>query len=290
MTTFKIRILYTLYALFAAVFFLFFLFPSENIKKAAGDRFERAYPPYQLRMEALRLTLPPGIHITGATLMDKSEALVNVTQLKLLPKLSRLIRGQLSVQFHGNAYEGVFNGDVDCRKSSWDQAEKLALNVERLKIKQAAVKAIEGSPVVSGLLGGNLTYSQAEKTGGALDASLSLLDATLGLPALSAQMGDITFSKVEVTFSVERETLNFRQFVFTGPQMEGAITGTVRLFDPVSKSNLNLQLDISIRPEYQEKLSQLIPLVLLQNSNSNQNRYKLRIFGTLGTPSFSITR
>jgi type II secretion system protein N len=291
MTIFKVRMLYTLYALFAVVFFLFFLFPSESIKKVAGDRFQQTYPPFQLQMDALKLTLPPGIQMTGLTLMEKNEALVKVTQLKLFPRLTRLIRGQLSVQFHGNAYEGTFTGDMDCQKDSWNQAEKLTLNADRLKIKKVAFKAMDGAPVVSGALGGSLTYSQAEKTGTTLEATFSLIDATLGLPAFSAQMGDIEFSKVEIAFSLERQTLNFRQFVFSGPQLEGAVSGTVRLLDPVSKSNLNLRLDISIRPEYQDKLSQVIPLVLSPNANNTQNSsYKLRIFGTLETPSFSITR
>jgi type II secretion system protein N len=290
MTTFRIRTLYALYSLAAAVLFLFFLFPAESIKKVAIDCIARAYPPYQIRVETLRPALPPGIQMTGLTLIDKNEPLVSVNQLKLIPALSGLIRGQLSVRFHGNAYEGKFNGDMDCLKGSWDQVEKLVLNMANLKIKEAALKSLEGAPLLSGILDGSLTYSQTEKTGDVMDATLSLTNATIALPALSAQIGEIAFEKVDAAFSIEKQTLNFRQFLFTGPQLEGNITGSVRLVAPISKSRVNLRLDVSIRPESQDRLAQLMPLVLLPNRNSNQNNYKFKIFGTLETLSFSITR
>lgn len=291
MTTFRIRLLYTLYALSAVVFFLFFLFPGESVKKVFIGHIEREFPPYQLRIDVLKPEFPPGIQLSGLSLMDKDEALlVSVKEMRLFPGLSRLIRGQILVRFHGTAYEGTFSGDLDCGKGGWDQAERVAVAFANLKIKETALKAIQGSPLISGILDGNVTYSQAEKTPGTIDATLSLTNAALVFPAVSETLAPIAFETVDAAFSIERQTLNFRQFVFAGPQLEGAITGTVRLLDPAGKSNLNLRLDISIRPEFQDKLSELVPLVLLPSANSNQSGYKLRIFGTLETPSVSITR
>lgn len=254
------------------------------------DHIERIYPPYRLQIQSLKTSLPPGIQMTGLTVMDNNDSLITISKLNLIPKFLRLIRGQLSFRFHGNAYEGTFNGEMDCKKDDWNRAEQLSLNVASLKIKAAALKAIEGVPVLSGILDGGVTCSQSEKGGNVTAATLSLKAVTLGLPALSAQMEGIAFETVEGAFSIEKQTLNFRQFVFTGNQVEGNITGSVRLAEPAAKSQLNLRLEISIRPEYRDKLAQLIPLVLMQNRNDNQNSYKLRIFGKLEKPGFSITR
>jgi len=282
--------LYLLYTLVAALFFLILLFPAESVKKGIKDRIERMYPPYQIRIGDLRPILPPGLQITGLILMENDESRITISKLNLIPKLLRLISGQLSFQFDGEANEGKFSGELDCIKGDWLHAERLSLTVTNLKIKEAALKAIEGDPVISGIINGSLTFSQAGKSGEISDAALSLKEATLSLPALSAEMAGIAFEKVDAAFSIEKQTITFRQFVFTGPQLEGAITGTVRLAEPVATSHLNLRMEISIRPESQEKLAQLIPLVLLPNRNSNQNSYKLRIFGMLDKPGFSIAR
>jgi type II secretion system protein N len=103
-------------------------------------------------------------------------------------------------------------------------------------------------------------------------------------------MGDIAFETVDTAFSIEKQRLTFRQFAFTGRQVEGNITGSVHLAKWLANSQLNLRLEISIHPEYLDKLSELMPILLLQNRNNNQNSYKLRIFGKLDKPGFSITR
>jgi type II secretion system protein N len=290
MTRFRIRILYALYALAAALFFLFLLFPGESIKKEIADHIERMYPPYRIRIESLRTSLPPGLQMTGLTLMNNGDPLITISKLNLIPKFFRLMRGQRSFRFHGNAYEGTFSGKMDCKKGDWSRAEQLSLNVANLKIQEAALKVIEGIPVISGILDGGVTYSQSDKGGNVMAATVSLKEVTLGLPAISAQMEGIAFETVNAAFSIEKQTVNFRRFAFTGNQLEGNITGSVRLAEPAAKSLLNLRLEISIRPEYHDKLAQLMPLVLMQNRNDSQNRYKLRIFGKLEKPGFSITR
>ncbi|MFH0729263.1 MAG: type II secretion system protein GspN [Pseudomonadota bacterium] len=290
MTRFRIRLFYTLYSLAAALFFLFLLFPGESVKKEITNRIEGIYPPYHLRIGRLKPSLPPGIQMSGLTLMDNNESLITVSKLNLIPKFFRLMRGQFSFRFEGDAHEGTFSGEMNCGKDNWTRAEQLSLRVAHLKIKEAALKVIEGAPVLSGILNGDLTYSQSEKGGDVTDATVSLKEITLGLPALSAQGGNIAFETVDAAFSIEKQTLTFRQFTFTGRQVEGNITGSVRLAEPAAKSQLNLRLEISIRPEYLDQLAQLIPLVLLQSHNNSQNSYKLRIFGKLDKPGFSITR
>lgn len=290
MTTFRIRILYALYALAAVVFFLFFLFPAESVKKGFIDRIERTYSPYQLRIKALGLSLPFGILMRELSLTNSNETLINISKLELSPKLFQLTRGQKSIRFNGTAYEGHFSGEIDCKKENWNLPEKLSLFFSSLKIKEAPLKVIESSPLFSGILDGNLTYSQSEKSADIIDATLTLKEITLTLPGLSAEIAKLAFEKMDAAFSIEKQTLTFRQFVFSGPQIEGNIAGTIRFAEPAAKSNLNLRMEISIRPEFQDKLSQIIPLVLLPNRNSSQNGYKFRIFGTLDKPGFSIAR
>jgi type II secretion system protein N len=282
--------MYALYTASALLFFLFFLFPGEIVIKGITERIEGMYPPYHLRIERLKPSLTPGLQLSGLTLMDKNESLMTVSKLNLTPKLFRLLQGQLSLRFQGEAYNGTFNGELDCKKGSWTRAEKGSLKVAGLKMKETTLNAIEGSPVLSGILDGDITYSQSEKSGDVTDATVSLKEVTLALPALSTQTAGIAFETVTAAFSIDKQTLTFRQVAFSGRQLEGQITGSVRLAEPIAKSQLNLRLDISIRPEFREELAQLMPLVLSQNRNNDTDSYKLRIFGRLDSPGFSVTR
>lgn len=290
LTPFRIRLLYALHVVAAVVFFLYVLFPAESVKKGFTDRFDRTYSPNQLRIENIRLAFPLSLLLQQLTVQDSTGPRFTISKLEISPRIFSLIRGQKSILFNGNAYEGTFGGDIDCNRENWTLPERVSLNVSNLKIKEAPIKAIEGTPLFSGVLEGNATYTRIDKSGDLVDAVLGLKETTITLPALPAEAAKWVFEKADVSFSVEKQTLTFRQFVFTGPQLDGSITGTIRLLEPADKSNLNLRLEISIRPEFQEKLAQMIPLVLLSNRNSSQGGLKLRVFGTLDKPGFSITR
>jgi type II secretion system protein N len=290
MSPFRIRLLYLAYALAAVLLFLYVLFPSEDFKKALMNRVENANLGYNIRIETLKPAIPPGIQLASVRILREDQTIGLIRKLTLKPEWFGLVIGQHPILFSGMAYDGSFNGKVNFTQNDWSHIENLNISLNRIRIKDSALSFIEGAPVLNGLLSGSAAYAVSQKSGDNSESTLTLTEATLTLPILQPEFAAVAFEKVNMTFSIEKQSVNFRELLFSGPQIEGSLAGTVRVEDPVIKSRLDLRVSLSIRSEFRNKISQIFPIVLMPHGNGEKDEYKFKIFGILEKPGFSITR
>ena len=282
-------IFYVLFAVCALVFFLFQLFPEKEVADYIGGQIETRYPGSQMEIETVQPLFPVGACLNAVTLFRQQAPLVNITEVRFRPSLWQLLRLRREIKYAGTAYYGGFFGEVDF-DNSWRRPISLTLTLSELLIQDAVLKGVEGEPELSGTLNGNCIYTAGDKKGGHITAKLVLTEASLVLPLFVDVMDVLTFTSVETEITLQHHTLNINKSLFQGPQIEGTATGSVQLGIPVNRSRLNIELEIRIQPEYQESLNQMMPVTFFQTRPSDNAQLKIKVFGTLDKPSFSLSR
>ncbi|MDX9786033.1 MAG: type II secretion system protein GspN [Desulfobacterales bacterium] len=291
MKKFYLPILYAFYVVAAVIFFIYALFPEEAAKRMVSDRFEYAFPGYSVQIERLAPSFPPGITLKDVTVFQPKKGGVEVPHVRICPSLSRLIRGRLFLHYQGNIQNGAFSGDMEMDADQWHQPKKITLSLSQVHLQNAVLNAIESPPPeLTAAVDGHMTFVPNLKTGLTIYAKLALTEVMLTLPALSDVLEPFRFATIDLNCSMAHRILRINNGVFSGPQLEGTMAGTLIFSDPLPKSRLNLRFVVSLRPEYHDKLAQALPVVLFQNKSGNPVGFEFELNGMLEKPSVSISR
>lgn len=291
MKKFKVQFLYTLYALAALIFFLYALFPEEAANRFVAQDLENRFPECRIRIERLSPTFPPGIRLHEAIVSNHSDMLIEISEARFRPDFLALLRGRTAFSFDGTAYEGSFSGQVEFGPEKFRGRPNAAdMSLSGVRIQEMELKNLGNGAEFTAILDGSLSYHQDAKTGGSLNANLAFSDVTLMIPVFGEEKEPLHFSNFNVDAAVARQAITIKKGEFKGTEMDGELTGSVRLSDPLPKSRMNLSLNLFPRPEFQEKLSSLLPMAALQNKSGNQAGFKLNLIGTLENPNVSLAR
>ncbi len=254
---------------FALLVFVYLTFPYERLR----DRIIAEFNARQTGPDAMRLELDAvsgywlsGVEAEGIRLISPPKAAATVDATAPAPKQSvlsvdsaharvgilPLLFGSVRLSFGADAFGGSVSGET----SESDGARRLELELEDLALDKASLLAdIVGLPL-AGTLGGKLEFVLPE-------GKLAKADGTVALKIQGLSVGDgkakirntIALPKVEagdLTLDGEATAgqLKITNFAASGPDLQFASDGSVRLRDPLGTSLCTLSARFKFTDRY----------------------------------------
>ncbi len=284
----KTWLLYSIYIIAITAFFIFYLFPSDKLKNYITYKLNSHHPDINVKIDKVKLSFPLSLRIDNVTLYHLNDSWLDAEQIKIVPDLLSLFSAQKIFFFKGKTYEGSLEGRGKFTRNTPTGNVVIDAKLSRIQIKQVdAIQNLTGLKI-SGVLDGNFTYSEVEKSEGHIKADLIISDCTIEPLTPLLNLDRITFKKIEADFSIKNQKLQFKRCTFKGNQMDGNIAGSVTLNRPIGKSVLKLTGTIKPHQVFLAKLGKDFPASQLSKKIFNKNGFPIKFYGTLDKPSFSF--
>lgn len=284
--------LYALYTLVVTGVFLYYLFPSESVRAFVGYQVNRADPSLELTIESVTPTLPPGLTFRSALLFQRSEPVAAASRLKVTPALTTLFGPEIALGFKGEVYGGALTGNMvldRTKQRSEPPVRALTANIVGLQVGRLhALRRVPGYDV-SGTLNGAVSYRRTDD-GENGDIRLALTDLTVRPETPLFNITDVTFNQVQAEAVLEPgRRLEIRQCTLAGPQVNGTLSGAIRVADDPGQSALDLTGTLKPHPGFLAEIGQGFPAsLLLKNRSGGAGGISFRIRGTIQNPAFSL--
>jgi type II secretion system protein N len=301
---------YVAFYFFALVMFFYWTFPYDRVK----ERIVRDFNARQGGPDGMRLELDDlssywlsGIEAEGLRLITAPEgtgkdAKPHVTSIESAHariSLLSLLIGRRSVSFGADAFGGSLDGHI----SDSDEERVVEIEFDELDLGQTPMLAgLLGLPV-AGALSGTVELTTPEARLSKAEGKISLKLAGLTVGDGKAKIRDIiALPKLDAgTLTLEAEvkngTVKITQFGGSGPDIEVAADGAIRLRDQPGQSTLQLTSEFKFTDRYTNKDD--ITRALFGPSGAfdldRKNRaakrpdgfYSWRVTGTLDRPHFT---
>jgi len=279
----NIRLLYGFILITAVCFFVFYLFPKDEVKQHIIIAFNQAYPDYSLDFDRIKPALPLSLKLDSVTVSFKGDEAFNADYLKVGYPVSSLFGSGNSFSLKSRAYDGTLKGNVNIIKNESNRQIVADMRLSHIQIKNinAIHQVTEGK--LTGLIEGTIAYDSTGSSDQAT-AKLSLTDGEFPLAISFIDLGQANFSEINIDATLNQQSLSVNQFTLKGMQIDGQLSGTITLKDPIYKSVLNLRGMIQLHP----KFLQTLPSNLIPGKLFGKNGLPFSISGTFDKPDFSI--
>ncbi len=286
-------LIYLAYIIVVIVFFAYYLFPSDKVKEYITFKVNSANLNYNISINKLEPAFPPGLVLYNIELYRLSDFLINVEKIKIIPKLLSFFSPETSFCFRGTACEGVFEGIANVEESSTGEQIMIDAKLAGIQIRDIpAVKNLIGNIEISGMLGGKVGLASKKGSFNTLGADLNISDCRIKLLMPFFSPYDFNFRSIKTVMAIKKNTLQIDQCIIRGEQLDGSITGSVFLKDPVGKSVLNLKGTFKPQTLFLANLRKVIPLNLPLNyfskNASNESNLPISISGTIDKPDIYL--
>jgi len=283
----KKLLLYFIYIVAATVFFLYYLFPSDAAKKYVAFQLNKVNPDFSLTIDHIQPVLAPGIRFYTVSLYHLGDSLVDAEQITIIPGLQSLFRSKATVSFRGKAYEGTIEGKADITKKTSDREVAIDANFSGIRIEESPALQNLIDRSISGVLEGKVTLSRKGPSRKG-SAKLTLSDCKVELLSPLINLDQLTFGSIKVDVSINKQTIQIKQCIFKGQQMDGRISGSVTLKKPFEKSVLNLSGVLKPHHFFLADLKKSLPANLFPKKRPGSSGYPIRLTGTLDKPGFAL--
>ncbi|MFO7713375.1 type II secretion system protein GspN [Desulfosarcina sp.] len=290
MTFVKVIIAYLLYFLLAAALFLVVLFPDQAVTAYLDARLAAFDPSLSLLAETIRPTLPPGIKMTGVDLIRANVRLARFDDARMSPDLATLLQAKKQVRLEARLAGGSLNGLAVL--TGTEPGGPLQAQADLFEIHLDQLEAIKANTrfSLSGSLNGRITHdgSRASEGGGTTNGSLAVSELHITLKAPYFGIGEIVMVQTNAEFSVSGGNLRLKSLAFDGPMLEGKITGTIDLRNPIEQSRLNLTGNAKPKPELIARLQETIPQGAVNTRTLGTRGLTFRVRGSIDSPDVSM--
>ncbi len=282
--------LYALYTLAVTGIFLYYLFPSESVRAYVRYKVHQADPSLELTIGGAAPTLPPGLTFRSALLSQEAEPLAGAETLKVTPALTTLFGPEITLGFKGEVYGGALKGDLvldRTQKRPDPPVRALTANIVGLQVGRVHALERVSDYTVSGSLNGAVSYQNTDE-GEKGDLRLALTDLTVRPRTPLFNITDLTFNQVQAeAILTPGRRVEIRQCTLAGPQVNGTLSGSIRVASNPARSVLDLTGNLKPHPSFLAEISKGFPASLLLKNRSGGD-ISFRIRGTIDNPSFSL--
>ncbi|MDM8523388.1 type II secretion system protein GspN [Desulfococcaceae bacterium HSG8] len=285
--------LYFIYIAAVTIFFIYYLFPSEEVKNYIAFKISNANPDITVTIDNVKPVFPPGLGLYAISFFSEGQVkLIESEQMKITPGLLSLFRNKKIFSFKGKSCQGILEGKASFIKS--DTSPKIAAVTAKLsgiRINDIpAVKNLEGYKI-SGILDGDIIYSENGESDEIANAKLTVSDSAvafsesdskkMGLLAPLLKVGEFKFKTINADMVIDNNRkLQIKGCTIKGEQMNGDISGDIRLKAPLKKSVLNLKATIRPHPTLVATLGKAASFLFKKGS------FTFKISGTFEKPRF----
>ncbi|AOY57966.1 MULTISPECIES: type II secretion system protein GspN [Desulfococcus] len=275
---------YGLYTAVVLIFFLYHLFPSKTIEANVISVFHQVHPGTALTIERISPVFPPGIKASGVVFGQGDPLQISLEQLRITPEIRTLFGSSPAFAIFGLCYDGHVKGRMILDRNG----ELTALHTDLAEIqigRMAAVEHLSRTPV-DGTLSGLIDFERSDAAG-QFTASLTASTCRMDIEIPGASLKDLTFAEVNAKLAADdAATLRIEALSAKGSQINGNLSGTIRIKTPYPESGLDLVGSIKPHPSFISGLDSSIS-ILFQNRGGN-NTFPFIIKGTIASPEFLL--
>lgn len=288
MSRLKTSLLYAIYVIIAFVAFLYVLFPSEKAKAYIEDRVGNANPMMRVSIDELRPALPMGLKCRNISAVYNDDPLFKLETVGVSLTLGSLFTpGSMYYTFDGNAYQGVMDGRITISETDTALNRQLDLNLKNINLDQIPAVGKLYDIKLSGKLSGKIKFKTTD-TGDNTTLLLTVSQGNLGLPPTIPGVEAIDFNQIKSVVTVANRQMNIKNLALTGPQINGTLSGSIQLRQPLGKSRMSLRGKIKPYEEFLADLKEKLPPVGFLSKQPPKGGYTLSITGTLESPNMNI--
>lgn len=275
---------YTVYILLVTTFCLFYLFPADAVTKYISFALTETYPELDVTIKKPSPTFPVGLRLQTVEFYHRRSLLLKAEKVKIAPYLVTLFSPPVQFAFNGRVYGGTIEGRGRFTAKQADNKIAIDARLARIQVKEIAFIQNLAGRKIEGLLEGKVQYDTGT-TGRHLSAEFTLSECIIRLLTPVFDIEDINLSSIETEIDLNKHTLQLKQCNFKGKQVDGALSGSIILNNPLKESVINLSGTIKPHSVLLANLSKVFGAV---PQKWNQSGLPIRLDGTIEKPVFLL--
>lgn len=287
MKTVKRWILYAFFVLGSVLFFLYYLFPAENVKGYIEHRLNREYPDFTLDIGRLKPALPLAVSLSDVSLFYLQSPFLTIDRVSVAPRLKSVLRPGLFFSYQGILSAGDLDGKMKVHQTTGRRSLSLDANLDGVELENVATAEALLHLKLSGLLDGKIKYKQSASQKSAT-ALLTVSEGSITLAEPLFDIEGISFENVKAVVTSKNRQLTIKNFTLSGPQLNGTMTGSIMIQNPLGRSRLDLKVRVKPHEVFLVELREKLPPILFSPSHSKRGGYAFTIGGTFEQPDVSL--
>jgi type II secretion system protein N len=287
MVSVKSLFAYLSFALFAAVVFLYLLFPAEAVKAYMDARLAAIDPSLTMAAETMRPAIPPGLKMTGVDINGENARLVRIDDARVSPVLTTLLGNTRQAKFIARLADGTLQGRVTLEGRGTSGRLHMEADLDQVRIDRIDAVRTNGRFTLSGALKGHVTHDGSPDSTGKTSGLLTISGLRIALKSAFFGIDELVMEQTDVEFSATGQSLRLKSVAFSGPMLEGKITGTIELRRPFGQSRLNLTGNAKPRPELFARLQETIPQGIVNTRTLGTRGLTFTVRGSIDSPNVS---
>ena len=280
-------LLLALYILGIAIVFLYYLFPTDTFGRYLTTELNRLSPEVRMTIGRTKPIFPPGVGCFDVTIYHRQEVLASNAIIAVHPHWSSLLglskKARFSANLLGGQLEGTFRLQAVDDPSEFEVAAQFSgIAVEKIQAAQSLIKRS-----VQGKLNGQMVAKRKNRFSETY-AQLTLLDAKVGIAIPGVDITNLIFDKLKADLLLKGSKLEVQRCDFSGNQINGKVTGTIMVREPLGNSRLRLRATFKAAPAIIAQLEQTTWGPLLAQLQSQPEGLSVRLRGSINLPSVSL--
>lgn len=280
-------LLYIAYTLVATGCFLYFLFPSQTFKGVVSTYLVKMLPGYRVQFERLQPVLPLGLGFESLSVLQNDRKLAQIDRLNVAPRIASLLSPRKTINYHGKAYQGFLRGHMDVNASDKSSQTDVFLKLGDIQLSDITYLQERLGRKVSGFLNAEVDLVDNNGPKRSLKGELDLADVRIELSNPIINIQEVSLNLVEAEFSVNKQVFSLKRLEAKGGQIEGSLTGTIMIQQPMGKSRINLRGSFFPQDVLLAGIKDILPGNLFKQQAGDKGM-PIRIYGTIEKPKYSF--
>jgi len=286
----KIWVIYILWALFSFTLFMILRFPSEIIVRNLTSQIERQVPGLSLQAGKLGYSFPAGIKTKNISAEYQNMLLGKDMSVILSPAIIKAVTGNKQFDYTVHLYENQVTGKVDIKSSLNNPSGTATVIAEEMDISKISSLREILKRDVSGILNINsrIDFKDSMVTG--LDSVSVLTDSEIALNNPLLPVKSVKFSRIDMNagYSARDRKVRINQCTFSGPIVNGSISGDIIPGQPFDNSRLNITGTLKVSHAFLAEMGDQNSALKMMNKESLLKGIGFTLRGTVKRPDFRI--
>ncbi len=293
-------LLYLTYITVVTILFLYFLFPSQAVHDYLTHHLNKAHTDMNVKLGAIKPTFPPALMLTNVKLLYKEEPVFEASALEVSPKLKTLWKDTRTYSFNCDAYGGTLHGQFTLEgdfngEKPGDNQQNMRLIAGETQLADMQISAFDilryapADYKLKGAIQGKIVFkNDHKKQNYSVKVRLKATDAAVTILNPIFKLGEITSDQIDINFSQNNRLITLAQFSLKGKQLNGKLSGQIKLQKPLEKSVINLNGSVQPHRIFLADIKSKLPVNLFSPKIFDENGFSFRIGGTFVKPKYSL--
>jgi type II secretion system protein N len=270
------------------VFLIYYLFPSEFVKRYIIFKISQINPDLEVSIGHVFPTFPPGLRFDTISFGYAGKRMMEAEEMRVVPRLSSLLRARRTLLFSLNAYSGSVIGKTYIISKNKNGQFDIEAIISGMQLADIPAIKNQSAFKLSGVLGMEISYQNGPKIGNTMRARIKILDIELQSENLFLNQDLMAFDRIEAYLLMRDRRLELESCDFTGDQFDGMLSGFGVLKNPVIKSTIDLSGSLNPHHPFLSQQDGNLPPAILNALKSETEDILILIRGSIENPSFSF--